>query len=84
MLFVPKFHELGTTTPKVLFPIPNFLIATLLGTQWPVVSMFHKMFKQGVCQLHCGLGIYVKKYLKAKEELWKIKYFTMQKYNLQK
>jgi hypothetical protein len=34
---------------------------------------------------HCGLAIYVKKYLKkAKEELWKLKYFTMQKYNLQK
>jgi len=33
---------------------------------------------------HCGLAIYIKKYLKAKEELWKIKYFTMQKYNLQK
>jgi hypothetical protein len=25
-----------------------------------------------------------KKYLKEKEELWKLKYFTMQKYNLQK
>jgi len=25
-----------------------------------------------------------KKYLKAKEELWKFKYITMQKYNLQK
>jgi hypothetical protein len=24
------------------------------------------------------------KYLKAKEELWKLKYFSMQKYNLQK
>jgi hypothetical protein len=33
--------------------------------------------------LHCGLAIYIKKYLKAKEELWKHKYFTMQKYNLQ-
>jgi hypothetical protein len=32
---------------------------------------------------HC-LAIYSKKYLKAKEELWKLKYFTMQKYNLQK
>ncbi len=30
---------------------------------------------------HCGLAIDIKKYLKAKEEL---KYFTMQKYNLQK
>jgi hypothetical protein len=33
---------------------------------------------------HCGLAIYIKKYLKAKEELWKLKYFTMQTYNLQK
>jgi hypothetical protein len=33
---------------------------------------------------HCGLAIYIRKYLKAKEELWKPKYFTMQKYNLQK
>jgi len=33
---------------------------------------------------HCDLAIYIKKYLKAKEELWKLKYFTMQKYNLPK
>jgi hypothetical protein len=33
---------------------------------------------------HCGLAIYIKKDLKAKEELWKFKYFTMPKYNLQK
>jgi hypothetical protein len=33
----------------------------------------------------CGLAIYIKIYLKAKEEeLWKFKYFTMQKCNLQK
>jgi hypothetical protein len=32
---------------------------------------------------HCGLAIYIKKYLKAKEELWKLKSFTMQKCNLQ-
>jgi hypothetical protein len=32
----------------------------------------------------CGLAIYIKKYRKAKEELWKLKYFTMQTYNLQK
>jgi hypothetical protein len=32
---------------------------------------------------HCGLAIYLKKYLKAKEELWKkFKYFTTQKNNL--
>jgi hypothetical protein len=29
---------------------------------------------------HCGLAIYIfKKYIKAKEELCKFKYFTMQK-----
>jgi len=33
---------------------------------------------------HYGLAIYIKKYIKAKEELWKFKYFTMQKYNLQR
>jgi hypothetical protein len=37
---------------------------------------------------HCGLAIYIKKYLKAKEEeeLWKLKYFTHAKIyiNLQK
>jgi hypothetical protein len=33
---------------------------------------------------HFGLATYIKKYLKAKEELWKLKYFTMHKYNLQK
>jgi hypothetical protein len=26
---------------------------------------------------HCSLAIYIKKYLKAKEELWKFKYFTI-------
>jgi hypothetical protein len=31
-----------------------------------------------------GLAIYIKKCLNAKEELWKLKYFTMQKYNLHK
>jgi hypothetical protein len=37
-----------------------------------------------VCPLS-GVAIYNKKYLKAKEKLWKLKYFTMQKYiNLQK
>jgi hypothetical protein len=33
---------------------------------------------------HGGLAMYIKKSIKAKEELWKLKYFTMQKYNLQK
>jgi hypothetical protein len=29
---------------------------------------------------HCGLAICIKKYLKAKEESWKLKYFTIRKY----
>jgi hypothetical protein len=33
---------------------------------------------------HFGLAISVKKYLRAKKELRKLKYFTIQKYNLQK
>jgi hypothetical protein len=32
----------------------------------------------------CGLAIYIKKHFKAKEELWKLKYSTMQKYNCPK
>jgi hypothetical protein len=36
------------------------------------------------CGSHYGVAIYIRKYLKAKEELWKLKYFTMQKHNLQK
>ncbi len=41
--------------------------------------------KQGVCHI-VALAVYIKEksYLKAKEELWKFKYFTMQKYNLLK
>jgi hypothetical protein len=34
-----------------------------------------ELSKQGVCQLHYGLAIYIKKYLKAKEELWKFQIF---------
>jgi hypothetical protein len=39
--------------------------------------------KQRVCHT-VALPFTVKKYHKAKEELWKLKYFTMQKYNVQK
>jgi hypothetical protein len=28
---------------------------------------------------HRGLAIYIEKYVKAKEETWKLKYFTMRK-----
>jgi hypothetical protein len=33
---------------------------------------------------HCGLAIYIKKYIEAKYELWKLKYFTTQKCNSQR
>jgi hypothetical protein len=33
---------------------------------------------------HFGLAIYIQKYLNAKEELWKLKYFTIPKYSLPK
>jgi len=33
---------------------------------------------------YCGLAIYIKKDLKAEKQLWKLKYFTMKKCNLQK
>jgi hypothetical protein len=32
---------------------------------------------------HYGLAIYIKKYPTTKQELWKLKYFTRPKYNLQ-
>jgi hypothetical protein len=41
------------------------------------------MTNKGCVTTHCGLAIYIKKYLKAKEELWKFNFFTMQNYNLQ-
>jgi hypothetical protein len=48
----------------------------------PFVWLNLKLFiTRGVS--HYGLAIYNKKYLKAKEELYKLKYFTMQKYNVQ-
>jgi hypothetical protein len=40
-------------------------------------------FQQVVCHT-VALPFTLKSILKAKEELWKLKYFTMQEYNLQK
>jgi hypothetical protein len=42
--------------------------------------MWKHIITRGVS--HYGLDMYIKKDLKAKEKLWKLKYFTMQKYNL--
>jgi hypothetical protein len=46
----------------------------------------HRGFKGGSKTILLSplcIAIYIKKYLKAKEEIWKLTYFTMQKYNLQ-
>jgi hypothetical protein len=53
---------------------------------WVVLYIYKKTFESKKARnvSHCGLAIYIKKYLKAKEELCKLKYFTMQTYNLQK
>jgi hypothetical protein len=49
------------------------------NTQHP--HQIKKKLNKGVCHTDYGLAIYIKKYLKAKEEeLWRFKYFTMQKY----
>jgi hypothetical protein len=49
-----------------------------------MVLMIHKCgINEEVCHI-LALPFTLKKYLKAKEEVWKLKYFTMQKYNLQK
>jgi hypothetical protein len=68
---------LGTTIGYSLITIDSLVIVIPcvgLNVKYPLTS--------GVS--HHGLAIYIKKCLKAKEELWKLKYFTMQKYNLPK
>jgi len=72
--------------------LPNFGPMKVQGIQWKNVC-HHRMYEKRKCKCcatntrdvsHRGLPIYNKTYLKAKEELWKLKYFTMQKHNLQK
>jgi hypothetical protein len=46
-------------------------------------SQIFRQNNKGVCHTVALPFIYFN-YLKAKEEWWKFKYFTMQKYNLQK
>jgi hypothetical protein len=49
--------------------------------QWFFSFMKNLWFnsKQGLCHI-VALPFTLKKYRKAKEELWELKYFTMQKY----
>jgi hypothetical protein len=46
------------------------------------MCMMQGKIKQGVCHT-MALPFTSKKYLKAKKELWKFKYLTIPKYNLQ-
>jgi len=57
-------------------------IHTYLMEEKKQVTKQNQLWTRGVS--HRGLAIYIKSIFKAKEELWKFKYFTMQKYNLQK
>jgi hypothetical protein len=43
----------------------------------------HGINNKGMCHA-VALPFTFKKYLTAKEDIWKLNYFTMQKYNLQK
>jgi hypothetical protein len=58
----------------------------ILVTTWaaPVLIGDWKFLATIFLVCHCGLVIYIREYLKAKKELWKFQYFTIQKYNLQK
>jgi hypothetical protein len=62
----------------------------LLNFFWNVTSrgLHYSYLDSKCCETrgvsHYALAIYIKKYLKAKEELWKLKYFTMKKYILKK
>jgi hypothetical protein len=47
------------------------------------VTLISVIYQQGVCHT-VALPFTTKSIFKAKEELWKFKYFTMQNYNLQK
>jgi len=59
-----------------LLPLIEIFNHQTYGDQKHFVAIFL------VC--HFGHAIYMKKYLKAKKEIWKLQYFTMQKYNIQK
>jgi hypothetical protein len=64
---------------KLLYYIVCVCVCVLKQTR---KSSLQRRRTRGVSQ--CGLAISATKYRKAKEELWKFKYFTMQQYNLWK
>jgi hypothetical protein len=64
----------------VIFSKVLVLVVPHINRRGNSVPSLVLLSNQGVCHT-CGLAIYIKKYLKAKEEeLWKLKYnFTMPK-----
>jgi len=64
----------------MLIPLLSFLIDNKVCS---IMMTRLSKEKKEVCHT-VALAIYIKKYLKAQEELWKFKYFTLQKSNLQK
>jgi hypothetical protein len=68
------------STPKV----KEIVVALQIKTNQQTNTTIRKPTQQTRRVSDCGLAFYIKKYLKAKEELWKLKYFTTQKSNVQK
>jgi hypothetical protein len=67
----------STCTGHIYWPKTSFTLVT-------IYSYNISLRKQGVCHTLALPFIWKKKYLKTKEELPKLKYSTMQTYNLQK
>jgi hypothetical protein len=63
-----------------LSSLSAFLPSPPAGRRVEVAAGRLYMYNKGHTS-HCGLAIYIKKYLKAKEELQKLRYFNVQKYN---
>jgi len=64
--------------------VPNGDSRTASSALRGTAEFFHQTkCKQGLCHT-VAFPFTLKKYLDSKEELWKLKYFTMQKNNLQK
>jgi hypothetical protein len=60
------------------------IVKKLYFLAWALLKDDHQSTELTRGASQCGLAIYIKKYLKAKEELRKLTYFTIQKYNLPK
>ncbi len=89
-LHFPTFGSVScllTFSPKVGLRHPK--PKPRASVNWPLVVCVKLKMLWIFCKTrgvsHCGLAIYIKKHFKELLLLlWKLKYFTMQKYNLQK